>query len=134
MHFEVRLWNFGSWYSCSWKIGCPESSWDDPGMHGTLNDAGPAQTTVKHVIKAEPGEQYPCEWCHEQLVREVEAKLQFRTLSAKTTEIPNLVPHFTADELVDTIVDALTVPSSGQASVMSPANTKVRTTMPTGRL
>ena len=94
-------------------------------MHETLNDAGPAQTAVTLVTKAHQEGQFPCESCHLQLVREVEAKLQSRTFSAKTTEILNLVPHFTADELVDTIVDALTVTSSGQANVMSPTNTKV---------
>ena len=95
-------------------------------IHDSDDDvAGPAQTTVRPVTTAEQEGQFPCEWCHQQLVREVDAKKQSRTFSAKTTEILNLLPYFTADELVDTIVDALAVPSSGQANVMSPTSTKV---------
>lgn len=62
---------------------------------------------------------YPCEGCQKHLFREVDAKLQSRTLPAKTVDVLKLLPHFTADELVDTIVDMYS--PSALAPITSPA-------------
>ena len=62
---------------------------------------------------------YPCEGCQKHLFREVDAKLQARTLPAKTVGVLKLLPHFTADELVDTIVDMYS--PSTVAPITSPA-------------
>jgi len=64
---------------------------------------------------------YPCKSCQLQLQVEVDAKLQVRTLSAKVSETLQMLPYFTAEELVDSIVDLASVPSSGSAAVTSPA-------------
>ena len=64
---------------------------------------------------------YPCGGCQLQLQVEVDAKLQARTLSAKSTETLQMLPHCTAEELVDIIVDLASVPSSGSAAVTSPS-------------
>jgi hypothetical protein len=72
-------------------------------------------TCIKHEQVA-----YPCGGCQLQLQVEVDAKLQARTLSAKATETLQMLPHFTAEELVDIIVDLTSVPSSGSAAVTSP--------------
>ena len=64
---------------------------------------------------------YPCNSCHLQLLAEVKAKLQTRTLSSKASETLRMLPYFTDEELVDSIVDLFSVPSSGSAGVTSPA-------------
>lgn len=64
---------------------------------------------------------YPCGGCQLQLQVEVDAKLQARKLSAKATETLQMLPHCTAEELVDIIVDLASVPSSGSAAVTSPS-------------
>jgi hypothetical protein len=71
-------------------------------------------------LKQEPVT-YPCKSCQLQLQVEVDAKLQVRTLSAKVSETLQMLPYFTAEELVDSIVDLASVPSSGSAAVTSPA-------------
>ena len=40
---------------------------------------------------------FPCEGYQKQLFREVDAKLQARTLPVKTVDVLKLLPHFTAD-------------------------------------
>jgi len=87
--------------------------------HITINDDddevhGPA-------IKAT---HFPCKGCTEQLVREVDAKLQSRTLPMKTVEVLKYLPYFTAEELVDTIVDSLS-PSTIVGPIMSPARVAI---------
>jgi hypothetical protein len=74
--------------------------------------------------EAEP-HAYPCKGCYRQLAREVEAKLQSRTLSTKTVEVLKLMPHFTADELVDTLVDLL-VPPTTSVSLTSPSRVHIQ--------
>ena len=67
---------------------------------------------------------YPCEGCQKQLSREVDAKLQACTLPVKTIDILNMLPHFTADELVATIVDMYS-PSAVAPPIMSPARVAI---------
>jgi len=66
---------------------------------------------------------FPCEACQKQLFREVDAKLQARTLPVKTVDVLNLLPHMTADELVDTIVDMYS--PSAVAPIMSPTRVHI---------
>jgi len=66
---------------------------------------------------------FPCEGCQKQLFREVDAKLQARTLPVKTVDVLKLLPHFTADELVDTIVDMYS--PSAVAPIMSPTRVPI---------
>ena len=96
----------------------------------TINDdddevSGPAIKQEKLWKQAAEPHAYPCEGCYRQLAREVEAKLQSRTLSTKTVEVLKLMPHFTADELVDTLVDLL-VPPTASVSLTSPSRVHIQ--------
>jgi hypothetical protein len=87
---------------------------DDSDVDG-VDAQGFAQPTSKEL------DMYPCKSCQLQLQVEVDAKLQARTLSAKVSEALQMLPYFTAEELVDSFVDLVSVPSSGSAAVTSPA-------------
>ena len=98
----------------------------------TIDDDDFDNRFIKHyhevsrpAIKAEP-HVYPCEDCYRQLHREVEAKLQSRTLTTKTVEVLKLMPHFTADELVDTLVDLLAPPTASVSLLTSPPRVHIK--------
>lgn len=82
-------------------------------------DGVDAQESAQPESK-EPGT-YPCNSCQLQLQVEVDAKLQTGTFNQKASETLSALPYFTASELVDTIVDLASVPSSGSVAVTSPA-------------
>ena len=82
-------------------------------------DGVDAQRAAQPVSK-EP-DTYPCKSCQLQLQVEVDAKLQARTLSERASGTLQMLPYFTAEELVDSIVDMASVSSSGSAAVTSPA-------------
>ena len=98
----------------------------------TINDdddevSGPAIKQEKLSKQQAEPHVYPCEDCHRQLHREVEAKLQSRTLTTKTVEVLNLLPHFSADELVDTLVDLLAPPTAHtMLSLTSPPRVHIK--------
>jgi hypothetical protein len=81
---------------------------------------------VLAVRKPDAKTEYPCEDCYRQLHREVEAKLQSRTLTTKIVEVLKLIPHFTADELVDTLVDLLAPPTASVSLLTSPSRVHIK--------
>ena len=87
---------------------------DDSDVDG-VDSQGFAQPISKAL------ETYPCQSCHLQLLAEVVAKRQSRMLSTKASDTIQMLPYFTAEELVDSVVDLASVPSSGSAAVTSPA-------------
>ncbi len=96
----------------------------------TINDdddevSGPAIKQEKLSKQEAEPHVYLCGDCYRQLHREVEAKLQSRTLTTKTVEVLKLMPHFTADELVDTLVDLL-APPTASVSLTSPSRVHIQ--------
>ena len=98
----------------------------------TINDdddevSGPAIKQEKRSKQEAEPHVYPCENCYRQLHREVEAKLQSRTLTTNTVEVLNLLKHFTADELVDTLVDLIAPPTAHtMLSLTSPPRVHIK--------
>jgi hypothetical protein len=95
----------------------------------TINDdedEAPPERCVLAVRKPDTETKYPCGDCYRQLHREVEAKLQSRTLTTTTVEFLKLIPHFTADELVDTLVDLLAPPTASVSLLTSPSRVHIK--------
>ena len=99
--------------------------------HITINDDEDevlpvSERCVLAVRKPDAETEYPCGDCYRQLSQEVEAKLQSRTLPTTTVDFLKLIPHFTADELVDTLVDLLAPGPTSVSHLTSPSRVHIK--------